>query len=427
MLKNYAKIALKVFWRHKFFTAVNLLGICATLVLAITATMILDMEMGRAIGNAPPEVHNDRTLHLSTVVVEQTAHGRSHLFPTGPRYAFLDRYVRTLETAENATIFGRYPASRGLHGGAEETGLRVLATDAAFWEVFRFDFLQGQPYTAIEVEAGDFVAVIADRFAKRFFGSSEVVGKRVPIDGQPHRVVGVVALSRSTTTRGWFRADAWVPLTTGRTVETLMEDNRFRAAVLARQREDLERVRAEFAVALSQVEPTEGQILKGALLVTALEEWMIDRDWKELAAAGTDWRSALVGLVLRKVLIAAGVVLLVLLLPVLHLVNINISRIEERAAEIGVRKAFGGSSRVLVGQFIVENVLLTLVGALLVLPVSWGFWALAEPHNLNVLLLLRTFAYSTLIAAFFGALSGAYPAYKMAHLHPVQALTGRRI
>ena len=206
-----------------------------------------------------------------------------------------------------------------------------------------------------------------------------------------------------------------------------MEDNRFRAAVLARQREDLERVRAEFAVALSQVEPTEGQILKGALLVTALEEWMIDRDWKELAAAGTDWRSALVGLVLRKVLIAAGVVLLILLLPVLHLVNINISRIEERAAEIGVRKAFGGSSRVLVGQFIVENVLLTLVGALLVLPVSWGFWALAEPHNLNVLLLLRTFAYSTLIAAFFGALSGAYPAYKMAHLHPVQALTGRRI
>ena len=81
----------------------------------------------------------------------------------------------------------------------------------------------------------------------------------------------------------------------------------------------------------------------------------------------------------------------------------------------------------LVGQFIVENVLLTLVGALLSLPVSWGFWALTEPDNLNVLLLLRTFAYGTLIAAFFGALSGAYPAYKMAHLHPVQALTGRRI
>ena len=34
MLKNYVKVALKVFWRHKFFTGVNLFGICFTLVVA---------------------------------------------------------------------------------------------------------------------------------------------------------------------------------------------------------------------------------------------------------------------------------------------------------------------------------------------------------------------------------------------------------
>lgn len=96
MLKNYIKIALKVFWRHKFFTAVNLLGICTTLVASIMATLIFDMEVGRVIGNAPPEIHNDRTLHLSTIVTErQTAHGGySYTIPTAPRYAFLDRYVR---------------------------------------------------------------------------------------------------------------------------------------------------------------------------------------------------------------------------------------------------------------------------------------------------------------------------------------------
>ena len=51
-----------------------------------------------------------------------------------------------------------------------------------------------------------------------------------------------------------------------------------------------------------------------------------------------------------------------MLLPTLNLVNINISRIMERASEIGVRKAFGASSRTLVGQFVVENIILTLVG-----------------------------------------------------------------
>ena len=51
-----------------------------------------------------------------------------------------------------------------------------------------------------------------------------------------------------------------------------------------------------------------------------------------------------------------------MLLPAINLVNLNVSRILERASEIGVRKAFGASSRTLVGQFVVENVVLTLVG-----------------------------------------------------------------
>ena len=54
---------------------------------------------------------------------------------------------------------------------------------------------------------------------------------------------------------------------------------------------------------------------------------------------------------------------LFMLLPAVNLINLNTSRILERASEIGVRKAFGASSRTLVGQFIVENLVLTLVGA----------------------------------------------------------------
>ena len=57
--------------------------------------------------------------------------------------------------------------------------------------------------------------------------------------------------------------------------------------------------------------------------------------------------------------------LLFALIPTVNLVNINISRIMERASEIGVRKAFGAPARTLVGQFLIENILLTLVGGLL--------------------------------------------------------------
>ena len=430
MLRNYIKVALKVFWRHKYFTGVNLLGICSTLVAAITAAMILDMQIGEVTGNTPPEIHNDRTLHLSRIVVgDRSGRGSSHwssMWPVSPAYAFLDRYVRPLETAENVTIFSR-SETRGLHGGAEEAGVEVRSTDGAFWEVFSFDFIQGGPYTAAEVDAGAFVAVISDSFARRFFGSSEAVGKSVPLDGRPHLVAGVVSPGHSQ--RVSAGTDVWVPVTTAPAREwrpyRLRDGGGFSAAVLAPRPEDRERVRAEFAAVLPRVEPGEVDTVLSAPLVTAFEEWVLEEDLQQLAEAGHEWRSAIAGIVLRTVLIAAGVVLLVLVLPVLHLVNINISRIEERAGEIGVRKAFGGSSRTLVGQFIAENVLLTLVGALLSLPLSLGLWVHFAPGTLDILLMLRTFAYGTLCAVLFGALSGAYPSWRMARLHPVQALTGR--
>lgn len=425
MLRNYFKMALKVFWRHKYFTVVNLLGICSTLIVAITATMILDVQIGEVTGNPPPEIHNDRTLHLSRIVVGDRSRDFSHgrgIYPISPAYAFLDRYVRPLETAENVTVFSR-SETRGLHGGAEEAGVEVRSTDGAFWEVFSFDFIEGGPYSEAEVDAGAFVAVISDRFARRFFGSSEAVGKSVPLDGRPHRVAGVV--SRSHSPRVSAGTDAWVPVTTAPAGEwrpyRLRDGGGFSAAVLAPRPEDRERVRAEFAAVQPRVEPGEADTLLSAPLLTAFEEWVLEEDWRKLA----EGPSAIAGIVLRTVLIAAGVVLLVLMLPVLHLVNINISRIEERADEIGVRKAFGGSSRTLVGQFIAENVLLTLVGGLLSLPLSLGLWMHFAPGTLDILLMLRAFAYGTLCAVLFGALSGAYPSWRMARLHPVQALTGR--
>ncbi len=122
------------------------------------------------------------------------------------------------------------------------------------------------------------------------------------------------------------------------------------------------------------------------------------------------------------------VMLLFMTLPALNLVNLNTGRILERSAEIGVRKAFGASSRQLVWQFVVENVLLCLAGGLIAL----GFAKLALlwlegsgliPY-LRVSLNLAVFGWGLLLAVVFGLLSGVLPAWKMSRLHPVQALKG---
>jgi len=119
-------------------------------------------------------------------------------------------------------------------------------------------------------------------------------------------------------------------------------------------------------------------------------------------------------------------VFLFMLLPTLNLVNINITRILERSSEIGVRKAFGASSRTLVYQFIVENIILTLLGGTIGLILSVIVIKIINSANLiaNLELTINftVLFIGLLICLFFGLLSGVYPAWRMSKLNVVTAL-----
>jgi putative ABC transport system permease protein len=133
--------------------------------------------------------------------------------------------------------------------------------------------------------------------------------------------------------------------------------------------------------------------------------------------------------VVRFTLLVGSLALLFMALPVLNLINLSLSRILERSSEIGVRKAFGASSWTLVGQFLVESVVLTLIGGALGLALS--ALAIRMLGNADFIpyaqlsLNFRVFLYGLAFALAFGVLSGAYPAWRMSRLHPVEALHGR--
>jgi putative ABC transport system permease protein len=179
-------------------------------------------------------------------------------------------------------------------------------------------------------------------------------------------------------------------------------------------------IRAEFAARLPHVQMTEPdryQRMSGAPR-TRLEEIAAD-------AMGTQDNAPRTGLFIG---ILALLALLFMLLPAINLVNLNISRIFERVSEIGVRKAFGASTGHLVGQFIVENIVLALLGGAIGCVLS--LWALQLINasgliaNADLQMNPRIFFYGLGLALFFGVLSGAYPAWRMARLDPVEALRG---
>jgi putative ABC transport system permease protein len=113
-------------------------------------------------------------------------------------------------------------------------------------------------------------------------------------------------------------------------------------------------------------------------------------------------------------------------LPAINLVNLNVSRMMERASEIGVRKAFGAPVRALVGQFVIENLFITAIGgaialvlsALIVHLINWSGLIAKADLTIN----LTVFATSVLICLVFGILSGLLPALRMSRVSIAQAL-----
>ena len=412
MLLSYLKIAWKVLLRRKFFTAISLFGISFTLMILLVVYAFYD----HTVGPHTPEKKVDRLVFVNRMTVGFKSAGSNN---GAPSYGFLERYVRPLQTPETVSI-SSYFGSTAAYVGNQKLDVDLKYTDGQFWQVLDFDFLEGRPYTVREVGEGAHVVVINERTSRAYFGTPRgVVGRTLETDRVRYRVVGVVRNVPGMRFNSY--ADAWVPITTG-TFDAKDQGlfGNCLAIVLARRPADIPAIQAEFDQAMKRVpvpDPkTQDRVSSSAsTLLASLVRWVNNDN------GPNDGVRQLLGKVL-------AFALLFMLLPALNLVNINVSRILERTSEIGVRKAFGATSGTLIAQFLVENILLTLLGGLLGLGLAAGMLALIDgsgfiPYT-TLTLNPRIFASGLLLSVLFGLLSGVYPAYKMSKLHAVQALKG---
>jgi putative ABC transport system permease protein len=411
MLRNYLKMAFKVLLRRKVFTGISLFGISLTLLVLTVAAAMLD----HIFGPLPPETRLDRT--LGVYGMRMSGPERVHNGFAG--YAFLDRYVRPMSSVEKVSIF-TIPQLVSSYVEGRKIESYIKRTDGPYWQILDFSFLEGRPYTQQDEQSGNAVAVINATTRGRFFGNESALGKTISADGQSFRVVGVVP--DVPFVRAAPFADIWVPLSTAKTSSYRQEFvGDCMALLMARSAADLPHVRSEFAEILKRVElpdPRHYDRVQSSAdtLFEALAREILDDETGKSPAG-------------RFKALLVLVMVTFMLLPTVNLVNLNLSRILERSSEIGVRKAFGASSRVLVGQFLVENLVLTIVGGLIGFLLSWFVLDAINASGLipysRFTLNPRVFLAGLATAAFFSLLSGAYPAWRMARLQPVNALNGR--
>lgn len=445
MLKNYIKLALKVLARRKFFTFISLFGISFTLMVLMLIASFLQTELG---SNPPlsrsadlvfiPSLSqqyfdNDTIRDIDTLTAEgltkydttlqvKKREQPSSTTNTGMSYRFLNNYFKEVSNAE-ATTFFSIDYTYDVYINNSKLTIHTSLTDAGYWKVFDFKFTQGRPYSADEISRGAQSVVITEGLAKKYFGHiDDLVGKEILMDDKHFKIIGVVATPSNSS--DYVSSDLYVPYTVY-PEQTDPNDfiGGFIAAFLVKNGSKIDNLKKEInnrTTKIPVMKPDEFNYNE-TFPVTYSELYAQHIMYYEDPAKSQRYL----------LLILISFISLFVLLPVLNLINLNISRIMDRSSEIGVRKAFGANTNNILFQFIFENIIQTFLGGILGFIFALvAIYLINDSHlldNVQLTINISFFIICFIISLFFGIISGLLPALKMSKLSIVNALKQNNI
>lgn len=263
----------------------------------------------------------------------------------------------------------------------------------------------GRFITASQVERRERVVVIGSTVATNLFGTEDPVGKDIRIKNNPYKVIGVLE-SKGSGSFGNDQDDViYIPYTTG--MERLQGVNYLRMIYIkAKDDVDLNRLQTDVENILrvrhniKNPELDDFNVRNMATIMATVEET-------------TATMTLFLGAVAAISLVVGGI----------GIMNIMLVSVTERTREIGVRKALGATYRVIVMQFLIEAVVISLVGGAIGILVGIGasklIGALTSMKTvISMGPILLSFGFSMAIGLIFGL----YPARKAAKLNPIDAL-----
>lgn len=282
-----------------------------------------------------------------------------------------------------------------------ESGITVIGTTPQYFQVTTAKVAEGNGFTTADVSAGSRVAVIGTTLASELFPTGTALGKQLTVAGSPFTVTGI--LNEQTST-GFNDPNSEIIAPITRVQESYSGYGAVSdLLVAATSSDDVPAAEAETTIELNQL-----------LGTTAANEPFSIASASSLLqtrAASAQSFTVLLGVVAAISLLVGGI----------GVTNVMLVTVTERTREIGIRKALGATRMAILGQFLIEAAILTLIGGILgvilavigsqftidgTTPVILGF---SIPLALGV---------SVAIGLFFGV----YPAARAAGMRPIQAL-----
>ncbi|MEW5896023.1 MAG: ABC transporter permease [Candidatus Omnitrophota bacterium] len=264
--------------------------------------------------------------------------------------------------------------------------------------------LMGRFFTSAEAARREKVAVIGMTVLNELFPNEYPIGKTIKINRSNFRVIGVLP---SKGQRGWHDQDDVIVIP----INTAMY------RVLGKDYVDS--IEADI-VSTEQIEPAKeliaGLIMKRHLLGPEDTESFNIRDMTEIKEMFTSTTRTMT-------LLLSFIAVISLVVGGIGIMNIMLVSVTERTNEIGLRKAIGARQKDILAQFLIEAVMLTVLGGLVGIFLGCGASFLLSHFagwatRISVAAILASLIFSVLVGIVFGL----WPAYKAAQLSPIDAL-----
>lgn len=271
------------------------------------------------------------------------------------------------------------------------------------------EFQSGDGLTQNDMETAARVTVLGSDAAYDLFGESYPIGESVKISGVSYEVVGVLAPSGSGFTSN--DGNVYVPLTTA---QSRLSNQRTRSGEKAVSTISVQAASSEQTdAALEQI--TEVLRDEHGISYASDDDFSLfsQSDLLSTFDTITATLTAFLGAIAGISLVVGGI----------GIMNIMLVSVTERTREIGIRKAVGALKRNILVQFLLESVLLSVIGGFLGLALGWlTSMAVGRLLDLSTVVDLGTVLIATGFAAGVGLVFGIYPAWRAADAHPIEAL-----
>ena len=398
LLAQLCGVALRSLWANKMRSSLTMLGV----IIGVGAVIVM-----LGIGEGAKRQVSERITSMGTnlLVVRPGLGTRGHVRSASVETLVLkDAEAIRKEVPNIAAVAPEAGKNAQIKYYAKNTNSTILGTTADYLSVNNFTLAEGRFIEPEDVRRRSKVAVVGATPAKDLFEGGVAVGAKIKIKGVNFEVIGLLKAKGQS---GYRDPDAVVvvPITTAMLRLFGIKDLRAINVQVANQG-DMSNAQADI----------EELLMRRHRIAPGGQPDFNIRNQAEILKTMNQVTETFTTLL-------AAVAFVSMLVGGIGIMNIMLVSVTERTREIGIRKAVGARQRHILFQFLVEAVVLSVLGGLL--GIAAGLFAahmVGKSGSWTTAVRTDSIIFAFSIAASTGVFFGLYPAYKASRLDPIEAL-----